>query len=67
MAGYIDIVCNLFDPASVRLKQNGLDDEFKKQVRMDPAIRERRHDAAVPQADGPRRDRTFATDRGSGG
>lgn len=39
MAGYIDIVCNLFDPASVRLKQNGLDDEFKKQVRMDPAIR----------------------------
>jgi uncharacterized protein len=39
MNGYIDIVCNLFDPASVRLKQNGLDDEFKKQVRMDPAIR----------------------------
>ena len=39
MAGYIDIVCNLFDPTSVRLKQNGLDDEFKKQVRMDPAIR----------------------------
>jgi len=39
MAGYIDIVCNLFDPASVRLKQNGLDDEFKKQVRVDPAIR----------------------------
>ena len=39
MTGYIDIVCNLFDPASVRLKQNGLDDEFKKQVRMDPAIR----------------------------
>jgi predicted TIM-barrel fold metal-dependent hydrolase len=39
MTGYIDIVCNLFDPASVRLKQNGLDDEFKRQVRMDPAIR----------------------------
>jgi predicted TIM-barrel fold metal-dependent hydrolase len=39
MTGYIDIVCNLFDPTSVRLKQNGLDDEFKKQVRMDPAIR----------------------------
>jgi hypothetical protein len=34
MAGYIDIVCNRFDPTSVRVKQNGLDDEFKKQVRM---------------------------------
>jgi predicted TIM-barrel fold metal-dependent hydrolase len=37
--GSIDIVCNLFDPASVRLKQTGLDDAFKQQVRMDPAMR----------------------------
>jgi predicted TIM-barrel fold metal-dependent hydrolase len=37
--GSIDIVCNLYDPASVRLKQTGLDDAFKDQVRMDPAMR----------------------------
>lgn len=39
MAGYIDIVCNLFDPEAVRAGQTGLDDAFKEQVRMDPAIR----------------------------
>jgi predicted TIM-barrel fold metal-dependent hydrolase len=39
MSGSIDIVCNLFDPASVRLGQTGLDDDFKAQVRMDPKIR----------------------------
>jgi predicted TIM-barrel fold metal-dependent hydrolase len=39
MSGAIDIVCNLFDPASVRLGQTGLDDGFKAQVRMDPKIR----------------------------
>ena len=37
--GAIDIVCNLFDPEAVRLGQTGLDDAFKQQVRMDPAIR----------------------------
>jgi len=39
MPGSIDIIANLFDPASVRLKQNGLDEAFKTQVRMDPKIR----------------------------
>jgi len=39
MAGSIDIICNLFDPESVRLGQTGLDEAFKEQVRMDPAIR----------------------------
>ncbi len=39
MAGSIDIICNLFDPESVRLGQTGLDEAFKQQVRMDPAIR----------------------------
>jgi predicted TIM-barrel fold metal-dependent hydrolase len=39
MSGYIDIVCNLFDPRAVRMGQTGLDDAFKAQVRMDPKIR----------------------------
>ena len=39
MPGSIDIVCNLFDPASVRLKQTGLDEAFKEQVRMDSKMR----------------------------
>jgi predicted TIM-barrel fold metal-dependent hydrolase len=39
MSGSIDIICNLFDPKSVRLKQTGLDEQFKEQVRMDPKIR----------------------------
>ncbi|MEO0996449.1 MAG: amidohydrolase family protein [Pseudomonadota bacterium] len=39
MAGAIDIVCNLFDPEAVANGQTGLDEEFKTQVRMDPAIR----------------------------
>lgn len=38
MAGSIDIVCNLYDPASVRNGENGLDEEFKKQIRMDRAL-----------------------------
>ena len=46
MTGSIDIVCNLFDPESVRLGQTGLDEAFKEQVRMDPAIR-----GGVPVAD----------------
>ena len=46
MAGSIDIICNLFDPESVRLGQTGLDDAFKEQVRMDPAIR-----GGIPVAD----------------
>lgn len=39
MAGYIDIVCNVFDPEAVRKGQTGLDEQFMRQVRMDPAIR----------------------------
>jgi uncharacterized protein len=35
MAGYIDIVCNLYDREAVRRGQTGLDDAFKRQVRMD--------------------------------
>lgn len=38
MSGYIDIVCNLYDPEAVRRGQTGLDDAFKKQVRMDPRM-----------------------------
>jgi len=38
MNGYIDIVCNLYDPTAVRLGQTGLDEEFKRQVRMDSAL-----------------------------
>jgi predicted TIM-barrel fold metal-dependent hydrolase len=50
MSGAIDIVCNLFDPSSVRLGQTGLDEEFKAQVRMDPKIR-----GGVPMRDYLRR------------
>jgi uncharacterized protein len=39
MSGHIDIVCNLFDSKAIRLGQTGLDEEFKTQVRMDPAVR----------------------------
>ena len=35
MTGAIDIVCNLYDPMSVRLKQTGIDNDFKRQIRMD--------------------------------
>jgi len=35
VSGAIDIVCNLFDPMTVRLGQTGLDDTFKAQVRLD--------------------------------
>lgn len=35
MTGYIDIVCNLYDREAVRRGQTGLDDTFKRQVRMD--------------------------------
>ena len=35
MSGYIDIVCNLYDPEAVRKGQTGIDNAFKKQVRMD--------------------------------
>ncbi|MCZ8129843.1 MAG: amidohydrolase family protein [Steroidobacteraceae bacterium] len=38
MSGYIDIVCNLYDPEAVRKGQTGLDLAFKKQVRMDPKL-----------------------------
>ncbi len=35
MTGHIDIVCNLYDPASVRRGETGLDSAFKRQIRMD--------------------------------
>jgi predicted TIM-barrel fold metal-dependent hydrolase len=38
MAGYIDIVCNLYDPEAVRKGQSGIDRNFKKQIRMDPQL-----------------------------
>ncbi len=38
MTGSIDIVCNLYDPTSVRLGQTGIDTDFKRQVRMDPKL-----------------------------
>ena len=37
--GTIDIVCNIFTPEAVRKGWTGLDENFKKQVRMDPALR----------------------------
>ena len=39
MAGYIDIVCNLFTPFEVENGMTGLDDDFKAQVRMPEAMR----------------------------
>ena len=39
MSGYIDIVCNLFTPQEVEKGQTGLDEEFKKQVRMPEDMR----------------------------
>lgn len=38
MTGYIDIVCNLYDPEAVRKGQTGLDNTFKKQIRMDKRL-----------------------------
>ena len=35
MSGYIDIVCNLYDPTAVRRGETGIDEAFKRQVRMD--------------------------------
>jgi predicted TIM-barrel fold metal-dependent hydrolase len=35
MTGYIDIVCNLYDPEGVRKQQTGIDEDFKRQIRMD--------------------------------
>ena len=37
--GHIDIVCNVFTPEAVQQGLTGLDDNFKEQVRMDPALR----------------------------
>ncbi|MFZ5707556.1 MAG: amidohydrolase family protein [Pseudomonadota bacterium] len=39
MSGYIDIVCNIFTPEAVQKGWTGLDETFKEQVRMDPALR----------------------------
>jgi predicted TIM-barrel fold metal-dependent hydrolase len=38
MSGYIDIVCNLYDPEGVRKQQTGIDENFKRQIRMDPRM-----------------------------
>lgn len=38
-SGAIDIVCNVFTPEAVRRKQTGLDEAFKRQVRMPAAMR----------------------------
>ena len=37
--GYIDIVCNVFTPQTVREERTGIDDEFKRQVRMPEDMR----------------------------
>jgi len=37
--GFIDIVCNVYTPEAVRKGLTGLDAEFKRQVRMPPAMR----------------------------
>ena len=39
MSGIIDIVVNLYTPQEVELGQTGLDDDFKKQVRMPEEMR----------------------------
>ena len=39
MAGAIDIVCNVFTPEAVREGRTGIDETFKTQVRMPPAMR----------------------------
>ena len=39
MSGIIDIVVNLYTPQEVKLGQTGLDEEFKKQVRMPEKMR----------------------------
>ncbi len=37
--GYIDIVCNLYTPRTVNEGRTGIDEEFKKQVRMKDSMR----------------------------
>ncbi|MSO97569.1 MAG: amidohydrolase [Rhodospirillaceae bacterium] len=39
MAGFIDIVCNVYTPEAVRENRTGIDEAFKTQVRMPPAMR----------------------------
>ena len=39
MSGFIDIVCNLYTPVEVKNGQTGIDEHFKKQVRMTPEMR----------------------------
>ena len=39
MSGFIDIVCNLYTPVEVRKGQTGIDDYFKKQIKMTPRMR----------------------------
>lgn len=39
MSGYIDIVCNLFTPREVAEERTGIDEDFKRQVRMPETMR----------------------------
>ena len=39
MSGIIDIVVNMFTPQEVELGQTGLDEDFKKQIRMPEEMR----------------------------
>ena len=39
-SGYIDIVCNLYTPQTVKEGRTGIDDEFKQQVRMPENMRD---------------------------
>ena len=39
MSGIIDIVVNMFTPQEVELGQTGLDEDFKKQIRMPKEMR----------------------------
>jgi predicted TIM-barrel fold metal-dependent hydrolase len=39
VAGFIDIVCNVYTPDAVRENRTGIDEAFKEQVRMPPAMR----------------------------
>ena len=38
MSGFIDIVCNIYTPEAVDNGWTGLDDNFKRQVRMAPEM-----------------------------
>ncbi len=39
MSGFIDIVCNLYTPVEVKNEQTGIDEHFKRQIRMSTKMR----------------------------